>query len=168
MEPSAGCSCCSVAKLWPTLCDPMNCSTPDFPVLHCLLQFAQTHVHWINDAMQPISSSVISFFSCPQSSPASGFFPMSSLFSTGDQSIRASTSVLSMNIQAWFPFRLMNLISLLPQGLLSVLSSTTVQKHQFFSAQPSLWSNSHICTWLWKKSYLWLCGPLSAKWCLCF
>ena len=76
MEPSAGCSCCSVAKLWPTLCDPMNCSTPDFPVLHCLLQFAQTHVHWIDDAMQPISSSVISFFSCPQSFPGSGSFPM--------------------------------------------------------------------------------------------
>ena len=154
MEPSAGCSCCSVAKLWPTLCDPMNCSTPDFPVLHCLLQFAQTHVHWIDDAMQPISSSVISFFSCPQSSPASGFFPMSLLFSAGDQSIRASASasVLPMNIQGWFPLDLTGLICLQSKGVSRVFSSITIWKHHFFGTQPSLRSKSHICTWLLEKS----------------
>ena len=89
----------------------------------------------------------------------------------GGQSIRtsASASILSMNIQGWFPLGLTGLISLLSKGLWRVFSSTTIQKHQFFSAQPSLWSNSHISTWLLEKLYLWLyIGSLSAKWCLCF
>ena len=107
----------SVVQLCLTPCDPMDCSMPGFPVHQQLPKFAQTHVHWIDDAMQLISSSVISFSSCPQSSPASGFFPMSSLFSTGDQSIGASTSVLSMNIQGWFSLGLIYLISLLSRGL---------------------------------------------------
>ena len=94
-------------------------------------------------------SSVIPFSSCPQSFPPSGSFSMSQLFAWGGQSIgvSASTSVLPMNIQDWFTLGWTGLISLQSKGLSRVFS-TTVQKHQFFSAQPSLWSNSHICTWL--------------------
>ena len=93
-----------------------------------------------------ISSSVIPFSSCPQSFPASGSFPVSQLFASGGQSIAvsASTSVLPMNIQGWFPLGLTGLISLQSKGLLRVFSSTTIQNHQFFSAQPSLWPNFHI------------------------
>ena len=79
-----------------------------------------------------------------------------------------STSVLPMNIQGLFPLRLNGLISLLSKGLSRVLSSATVRKHQFFGAQHSLWSNSHIHTWLLEKPWLWIDGPLLAKWCLCF
>ena len=98
-----------------------------------------------------ISSSVVPFSSCPLSFPASGSFPMSQLFTSGGQSIRASAPVHPVNIQGWFPLGLTGLISLLSKGLSGVFSSTTVQKHQFFSTQPSLWSNSHIHTWLLEK-----------------
>ena len=97
-----------------------------------------------------ISSSVIPFFSCPQSFPASGSFPRSWLFASGGQSIgaSASVSVLPKNIQGWFPLGLTGLISFLSKGLSRVFSSTTVQRYQFFSAQPFLLSGSHIFTWL--------------------
>ena len=97
-----------------------------------------------------ISSSVAPFSSCHQAFPASGSFSMSGLFASGGQSISASASasVLPMNIQGWFPLGLTVLISLQSKGLLRVFSSTTTWKHQFFSAQPSLWFNSHIRTWL--------------------
>ena len=72
-----------------------------------------------------------------------------------------SASVLPMNIQGWYPSGLTGLIFLLPKGLSRVFSSTTVQKHQFFGAQP-LWSNSHICTWLLDKLKFWLYGRLLA------
>ena len=98
-----------------------------------------------------ISSSVAPFSSCLQSFPASGSFPMSLFFTSGDQSIEASTSVLPMSIQDWFPLGLTDLISLQSKGLSRVFSNTTVQKHQFFGAQLSLWSNSHIHTWLLEK-----------------
>ena len=100
---------------------------------------------------QPISSSVTPFSSCPQSFPASGSFPMSQLFASGGWSIEASASILPMNIQGWFPLGLTGLISFLSKGLSRVFSSTTVQKHQFFSVQLSLESNSHIHTWLMEK-----------------
>ena len=77
-----------------------------------------------------ISSSVIPFSSCLQSFPASGSFPMSHFFASGGQSIGASVSVLSMNIQDWFPLRLTSLISLHSKGFSRVFSNTTVQKHQ--------------------------------------
>ena len=117
-----------------------------------------------------ISSSVVPFSSCSQSFPASGSFPRSQLFTSGGQSIRASASaeVLPVNIQGWFPLGLTGLISLQSKGLSRVFSSTIVQKHQFFGAQPSLRSNSHIHTGLLEKSQLWLHGSLLAKWCLCF
>ena len=87
-----------------------------------------------------ISSSVIPFFSCPRSFPASGSFPMSRLFTSGGQSIGALASVLPMNIQGWFPLGLTGLISLQSKGLSIVISSTTVPKYQFFV--------THIQTWL--------------------
>ena len=97
-----------------------------------------------------ISSSVTRFSSCPQSFPVSGSFPVSQLFASGGQSIRASASVLPVNIQGWFPLGLTGLISLLYKGLSRVFSSTAVWKHQLFSTQPCLWYNSHIHSWLWK------------------
>ena len=97
-----------------------------------------------------ISSSVISFSFCLQSFPPSGSFQMSQFFTSGGQSIgvEASTSVLPMNIQDRFPSGWTGWISLQSKGLSRVFSNTTVQKHQFFSTQLSLWSNSHIHTWL--------------------
>ena len=96
------------------------------------------------------SSAPAPFSSCLQSLPASGFFPKSWLFPSGGQSIGALAKVLPMNFQGWFPLGLTGLI-LLSKGLSSVFSSTTIGKHQFFGAQSSLWSNSHICTWLLEK-----------------
>ena len=100
-----------------------------------------------------ISSSVIPSSSGPQSFPASGSFQMSQLFAWGGQSIAvsASISVLPMNIQNWFPLGWTGLISLQSKDLLRVFSNTTVQKHQFFGAQPSSQSNSHIHTWPLEK-----------------
>ena len=100
-----------------------------------------------------ISSSVIPFSSCLQSFPASGSFLMSRLFASSGQSIgaSASASVLPMNIQGWFPLGLTGLIFLQSKQFSRIFSSTTVQKHRFFSAQPSLWPNSHIHTWLLEK-----------------
>ena len=99
-----------------------------------------------------ISSSVVPFSSCFQSFPASGSFTMSQLFTSGGQSIGASASVLLMNIQGWFPLGLTGLISLQSKGVSRVFSNTTVWKHQFLGAQLSLWSNSHIHTWLLERS----------------
>ena len=101
-----------------------------------------------------IASSVIPF-SCLKSFPASGSFLMCQLFTSGGQSIEAlvSASVLPMNIQDWFPLGLTGLNSLRSKGLSKVFSNTTVQKHQFLSVQPSLWSNSHIHTWLLEKKH---------------
>ena len=134
----------SLSCVW--LCELMHCSTPDLSVSHYLLEFAQVHGHWICDAIQPshplLPSSPFAF----KSFPASESFPMSLLFTSGGQSIRASASasILLMNIQGWFPLELTGLISLLSKGLWRVFSSTTIWKHQFFSVQPSLWSNSYI------------------------
>ena len=112
-----------------------------------------------------IPSSVIHFSSCPQSFPASGSFQMSQLFTLGGQSIgvSASASVLQMNTQDWSPLGWTGWISLQSKGLSRVFSNTTVQKHQFFSAQLSLQSNSHIHTWPLEKPQPWLDGPLLAK-----
>ena len=100
-----------------------------------------------------ISFSVVPFSSCPQFFPASASFQMSQLFTSGIQSIgvSASTSVLPMNIQDWFPLGWTSLISLQSKGLSRVFCSTTVQKHQFFGTQLSSQSNSHIHTWLLEK-----------------
>ena len=100
-----------------------------------------------------IPSSVVPFSSCLQSFPASGSFQMSQFFASGGQSIgvSASASVLPMNIQDWSPLGWTGWISLQSKGLSRIFSNTTVQKNQFFSAQLSLQSNSHIHTWLLEK-----------------
>ena len=118
-------SCCWVAKSGPTLCNPMGCSLPLFPLFQYLPEFAQTHVHWIGDVIQP--SHPLSSPSCPQSFPASESFPRSQPFASGGQIIGASAlaSVLPMNIQGWFLSGLIDLISLQSKGLSRVFSSTT-------------------------------------------
>ena len=118
----------SVTQSCLTLCNPMNRSTPGLPVHHQLPESTQTHVHWCHPV---ISSSVISFSSCPQSLPASGSFQMSQLFASGGQSIgaSASTSVLPMNTQEWPPLGWTGWISLQSKGFSRVFSNTTVQKH---------------------------------------
>ena len=101
--------------------DTMDYSKPGLPVLHHLLELAQTHVHWVGDAILP-SYALAPFSSCSQSSPASGYFPMSRLFTSGSQSIGAPASVFLMNTQCWFPLGLTGLISLqVPETLKSLL-----------------------------------------------
>ena len=206
----------------------MDHSTPAFPVLHYLMEFAQIHVHWANvkvkesevaqscltlcdpvDCSLPGSSlhgilharilkwvaisfsrgifpsqgSNLDLLHCrqilyqlsyqgssiesvmpskhlilccpflllPSLLPSIRVFSMSQLFVSGGQSIAASASVLPMHIQDWFPLGLTGWISLQSKGLSRVFSNTIVQKHQFFGDHPSLWSNSHICTWLLEK-----------------
>ena len=104
-----------------------------------------------------ISSSLIPF-SCLQSFPGSGSFPMSHFFASGGQiiGVSVSASVLQMNIWDWFALGLTGWISLQSKRLSGVFSNTTVQKCQFLGAQPSLESNSHISTWLLERPQLWL------------
>ena len=107
----------------------MDCSKPGFLVLHYLPEFAQTQIHWVNDAIQPSHSfSVTPFSSCPQSFPASGSFPLSQLFPSGGQSIgaSASASALPRNIQGWFPLGSNGLFSLQSKGLSRAFSNITV------------------------------------------
>ena len=123
------------------LCDTMDCSTPGFPVLHHVPEFAQNHVHRVDDAIQPshplLSPSLPAF-----NLPASGSFQMSQFFTSGGQSIgqniSASTSVFPMKIQDWFSLGWTGWISLQSKGLSRVFSNTTVQKHRLFGAQLSL------------------------------
>ena len=114
----------------------MDCSMPGFPVLHYLSPgIFSNSCPWSWWCHSTISFSVAPFSSCPQSFPASGSFPVSWLFTSGDQSIgaSASASILLMNIQNWFPLGFTGLISFPVKGLSQVFSSTTIQKHQFFS-----------------------------------
>ena len=135
--------CCSVSQSCLTLCDPINWSMPGFSDLHYLPEFAQTHVHCVYDAIQT---------SHPLSSPS----PLAR--------IKVFSNELALHIswpEYWnFSFSISPFseysgwtgwISLQSKGLSRVFSSTTVWKHQFFGAQPSLWSNSHIHTWLLGK-----------------
>ena len=122
----------SIAQSCPILCDPMNCSTPGLPVHHQLPEFTQTRPSswWCHPA---ISSSVVPFSSCPRSLPASQSFPMSQLFTWGDQNtgVSALASVLTNNTQDWSTLGWIGWISLQSKGLSRVFSNTTVQKHQF-------------------------------------
>ena len=122
------------------------CTSPTPRVYPNSCPFSQ----WCHPA---ISSSVVPFSSCPQSLPASESFPMSQLFTWGGQStgVLALASVLPMNTQDWSALEWTGWISLQSKGLSRVFSNTTVQKHQFFGTQLSLWSNSHIHTWLLEK-----------------
>ena len=142
----------SAAQSCLTLYSLMDCHTPDFPVLHQLLELAQTHIHWVDDAIQP---------SHPLLSPSPPAFNLSQhqgLFQWVSSSHQVaivldfSFSISpSVNIQDWSPLELTGWISLQSKGLSRVFCNTTVQKHQFFGTQLSLWSNSHIHTWLLEK-----------------
>ena len=128
----------SVAQSCLTLCTPMACSTPGFPVHHQLPELAQTHVHQVSDGTQ--SSHPLLFPLLPPS-----IFPnirvfSNELFTSGSQStgVSSSASVFPMNTQDWFPLGWAGNISLQSRGLSRVFSNTTVQKHQFFGAQISL------------------------------
>ena len=142
----------SVAQSCLTLCNPMNYSTPVLPVHHQLPVFTQTHGHRVSDAIQP--SHPLSSPSPPAPNPSQHqSFPMSQLFAWGGQSIGVSAlaSFLPMNTQDRSPLGWTGWISLQSKGLSRVFANTTVQKHQFFSAQPSSQSNSHIHTWTQEK-----------------
>ena len=128
----------SVAQSAPTLCNPMDCSTPGFPDHHQLLELAQTHVPQVGD---PSNGLILHH----------PLLLLSQFFASGGQSTGASASALSMSIQGWFLLGLTGLIWQ-AKGLSRVFSNTTVQKHQFFSAQLILWSDSHIYKWVLEKS----------------
>ena len=147
--------CCSVTKSCLILCNHMDCSIPGFPVLHYLLEFAQTPVHWVGDAIQP-SYPLSPLLLLPSIFSSIRVFSMSWLFASGGQSFGASAStsaakVLELQLQHqsfhWIfvvDFPQDWLISLLSKGLSGVFASTTVWKHQFSNAQHYLWFNSHI------------------------
>ena len=142
------CPCCSVAKSCLTLRPHgLQHTRLPCPSLHGVCSNACPLSRWCHP---PISSLFIPFSSCLQSFPASGSFPMSQLLTSGGQSIEASASasVLPVNIQDWFPLGLTSLISLLSKEVSRVFSRTTIWKHQSFGAQPSLWPNSNVYTWL--------------------
>ena len=142
----------SVTQYCLTLCDRMNCSTPGLPVHHQLLEFTQTYVHRVSDAIQP--SHPLLSPSPPAHNPSHHqSFPMSQLFAWGGQSteVSALASILPKNTQDWSPSECTGWISLQSKGLSRVFSNTTVQKHQLFSTQLSSQSNSHTHTWLLEK-----------------
>ena len=142
---------CSITKSCLTLCDSMNCSMLGFPVLHLFLVFAQIHAHWVSDANYLILYHLLLFL-------PSVFPSIKALSNESVLRIRwpkywsfSFSIILPVNIHGWFPLELTGLIFLQSKGLPRVFSSTTIQKHQFFSAQPSLWSSSQIHTWLLEK-----------------
>ena len=111
----------------PALCDPMDCSMPGFAVHHQLMELAQSHVHRVSDAIQP--SHFLSFPLLSSTFPSIRGFSNESVLHTGGLSIRASASVLPMNIKDWFPLGLTGLASLQSKRPSRVFSNTTVQKH---------------------------------------
>ena len=143
----------SVTQSCPTLCDPMNRRTPGLSVHHQLPEFTQTHIHRVGDAIQPSHPLSSTFPPAPTPSQHQTIFPMSQLFAWGGQStgVSALASFLPKNTQGWSPLEWTGWISLAVQGTLKSFSNTTVQKHQFFSAQLSSQSNSHIHTWPLEK-----------------
>ena len=146
------CCCCSVTKSSMTHCDPMNFSMPGFPVLHYLLSLLKL---MSIESVMPSNHLMLCY---PLLLPPSIFSRIRVFSNQSVFCIRwpkycasASASVLPMNIQVWSPLGLTGWISLQSKGLSRVFSNTTVQKHQFFSAQLSLWCNSHIHIWLLKE-----------------
>ena len=142
----------SVAQSCPTLCDPMNYSMPGLPVHHQLLEFTQTHIHRVSDAIQrshPLSSP-----SPPDPNPSqdqSLFQWVNSAWGGQSTGVSALASFLPKNTQDWSPLGWTGWIFFQSMGLSRVFSNTTVQKHQFLNAQLSSQSNSHIHTWPLEK-----------------
>ena len=143
----------SVAQSRPTLCNRMNRSMPGLPVHYQLPESTQTHVHWVGDAIQ--SSHPLSFPSPPalNLSQHQGLLKwVSSLHQvTKVLEFQLQRQFFQWTLQDWSPLGWTGWISLCSKGLSRVFSNTTVQKHQFFGAQPSLWSKSHTHTWLLEK-----------------
>ena len=142
-----------ITKSWSTLCNPMNCSTLGFPILHYLPKFAQTHIQWVNDAIQPSHPLL------PAYPPALNLSQHQGLFQWDSSSHQVAKvldfqlqhSLEPMNIQGWFPLGLSGLISLLSKGLSRVFSSTAIWNHQFFGIQPSFWSTLISIYDYWKN-----------------
>ena len=145
-----GSDCCSsVTKSCLILCDPRDCSTLGFPVIHCLPDLAQTHVHWVSDAIQPSLSSPYMFaYNLSQikvvCNELSLHIRWPKYWSFSISSSNEHSRLISFRID-WF-----DLFEV--QGTLKSLLQHTIWKHQFSDAQPSLWPNSHIHTWLMEKS----------------
>ena len=142
----------SVAQLFSSLCDPIDCSTPGFPVHHQLPEPTQTHVHWAGDAIQPSLPSC-PLLLLPSVLPSIRVFSNESVlhfrwpeYWSFSFSISPSNEYLRLISLGWTGW-----ISLLSKGLSRIFSNTTVQKHQFFGFQLSLWSNSHLHKWLLEK-----------------
>ena len=142
----------SVAQSCPTLCDPMNHSTPGLPVHHQLLEFTQTHIHRVSDAIQlshPLSSPSPP---APNPSQHQGLFQwVNSAWDGQSIGVSALASVLPMNTQEWSTLEWAGWISLKSKGLSRVFSNTTLQKYQLFGTQLSSQSNCHIQTWPMEK-----------------
>ena len=141
-------SSCSVTKSRPTLCDHKACQVSCLSLSPGVCPDSCPLNRWYHPT---ISSSATLFSSSPKSFPASGS-DESTLHIRWPKYWSFSFSITPVNTQGWFPLGLSGLVSLLSKGLSRVFSSTTVREHQFFSTQPSLWSNSHIHTWLLEKS----------------
>ena len=141
----------SVTQLCPTLCNAMDCSTPGLPVHHQLLEFAQTHVHWVSDAISYLI--LCRPLLLPPIPLSIGVFSSeSTLCMRWPKYWSFSFSIIpSKETQGWSPSEWTGWISLQSKGLSRVFSNITVQKHQFFSAQLSSQSNSHIHTWPQEK-----------------
>ena len=142
----------SVAQSCLTLCDPMDCSMPGFPVHHQLLELTQTHVCWVDDAMQP-SSAVVSFSSHIQSFPASGSFPVSKFFASGGQVLEFQLQHQSFQwISGLISFRMDWFCLLAVQGTLKSLLQHCSSKGLILWCPAFFMSNSHIHTWLLEKN----------------
>ena len=122
----------------------MDCSTPGFTISPSLLKFMSIELVMLSNHLILCCPLLL----LPSIFPSIRVFSNELVFTSGGQNTVTLASVLPMNIQGWFPLGLTGLISLQYKGLSRVFSSTTIEKHQFFGAQPSLWSNSHIRTWL--------------------
>ena len=156
----------SVSQSCLTLCNPMDCSMPGLHVHHQHPELAQTHVHWVGDAFQPFNPLLSPSLPALNLSQHQGLFQwVSSSYQVAKAGVSALASVLPMNVQDWSPLGWTGLISLQSKGLSRVFSNTTVQKHQFFNAQLSLWSNFHIHKSIEENIILDLesCGKISQK-----
>ena len=159
--------CCSVAPSCSTLCDPMDCSMPAFPVLHYLPEFAGNRVHWVSDAWGSNH-----FILLPPFPSAFCLSQHQGLFQWVGSSHQVTRALeLQLQHQSFNEFSVLisfriDWFDLDVQGTLKIVLQHHSLKYQFFSTQPSLWSNSHIHTWLLEKPHLWLYRPLSEKWCL--
>ena len=145
------CNCCSVAKWCPTLFDPMECTMPGSPVL-CLPKFAQIRVHWVGNLSNHLIL-ICPLLLLPSIFPSiRAFSNESSLHIRWPKNWSFSFSISPSEEDSWLiSFRIDWFDFLESKEVSRVFFGTTIQKHQFFSTQSSLWSNSHICAWLLEK-----------------